>query len=203
MLAWISNHMSCKVWGEINYPFPNFAGTTVEVWERLSNFIPYFKIVKGATVDNNKLLCAPCNQITWRHYYDRHKLWCRLDIISMRTLLMYAPAKCLACTHPTHWTLGPIHCQFSHHYLNSIENLFGYNSICGHHITKNNFCTCKTSQLSCHVQNLVAITLFEIRKRNFIRIWVSMELLFVNWFPERYDLHFADVYSLSCWCSFL
>ena len=36
--------MPCKVWGEINYPFPNFNGTAVEVWEWISNFIPYFVI---------------------------------------------------------------------------------------------------------------------------------------------------------------
>ena len=26
--AWISIHMSCKVWQEITYPFPNFNGCT-------------------------------------------------------------------------------------------------------------------------------------------------------------------------------
>ena len=31
-----------KVWGEIIYPFPNFNGATVEVWEWISNFIPHF-----------------------------------------------------------------------------------------------------------------------------------------------------------------
>ena len=31
-----------KVWGEISYPFPNFNGGTVEVWEWLRNFIPNF-----------------------------------------------------------------------------------------------------------------------------------------------------------------
>ena len=31
--AWISNYMPTKVWYEITYPFPNFNGTTVEVWE--------------------------------------------------------------------------------------------------------------------------------------------------------------------------
>ena len=35
--AWISNHMSSKVWDEITYPFPNFNGCTVEVWEWISN----------------------------------------------------------------------------------------------------------------------------------------------------------------------
>ena len=27
---------------EIPYPFPNFNGVTVEVWEWISNFMPYF-----------------------------------------------------------------------------------------------------------------------------------------------------------------
>ena len=40
--AWISNHMSNEVWDEITYPFPNFNGCTVEVWEWKSNFIPHF-----------------------------------------------------------------------------------------------------------------------------------------------------------------
>ena len=30
------------VWDEITYPFPNFNGFTVEVWEWISNFILYF-----------------------------------------------------------------------------------------------------------------------------------------------------------------
>ena len=30
------------VWDEISYPFPNFNGSTVEVWEWISNFIPHF-----------------------------------------------------------------------------------------------------------------------------------------------------------------
>ena len=38
--VWIRNYKSSKVWDEITYPFPN--GETVEVWERLSNFIPHF-----------------------------------------------------------------------------------------------------------------------------------------------------------------
>ena len=40
--AWISNHMSSKVWGEITYPFPNFNGCTVDVWECC--FIPHFTV---------------------------------------------------------------------------------------------------------------------------------------------------------------
>ena len=35
--VWINNHTPSKVWDEITYPFPNFNGATVEVWEWLSN----------------------------------------------------------------------------------------------------------------------------------------------------------------------
>ena len=31
-----------NVWGEITYPFPDFNGAAIEVWERIGNFIPYF-----------------------------------------------------------------------------------------------------------------------------------------------------------------
>ena len=31
-----------KKWDEITYPFPDFNGATVDVWEWISNFIPYF-----------------------------------------------------------------------------------------------------------------------------------------------------------------
>ena len=37
--AWISDSIHYKVWDEITYPLPNFNGTTVEVWEWISNFI--------------------------------------------------------------------------------------------------------------------------------------------------------------------
>ena len=30
------------MWDEINYPFSKFKGSTIEVWEWISNFIPYF-----------------------------------------------------------------------------------------------------------------------------------------------------------------
>ena len=32
------------MWDEIDYPFPNFNGYTVEIWDWLSNFIPHFII---------------------------------------------------------------------------------------------------------------------------------------------------------------
>ena len=34
--------MPGEVWVEITYPFPNFNGCTVEVWERIGNFISYY-----------------------------------------------------------------------------------------------------------------------------------------------------------------
>ena len=40
--AWISNHMPSKLWDEITYLFPNLKGCSVEDWEWISNFIPYF-----------------------------------------------------------------------------------------------------------------------------------------------------------------
>ena len=36
--------MLSKVWDDITYPFPNFNGCAVDVWERISNFIPHFII---------------------------------------------------------------------------------------------------------------------------------------------------------------
>ena len=47
--AYISNHMPSKVWDEITYPFPNFNGAAVEVWEWISNFIPHFIMVVKIT----------------------------------------------------------------------------------------------------------------------------------------------------------
>ena len=37
-------HTVSEVWGEITYPFPNVNGATVEVLERIRNFIQYFLI---------------------------------------------------------------------------------------------------------------------------------------------------------------
>ena len=34
--------MTSEMWYEITYPFPNFNGCTIEVWEWISNFIPQF-----------------------------------------------------------------------------------------------------------------------------------------------------------------
>ena len=40
--TWMSNHIHYKVWNEITYPFINFNGVTVEVYEWISNFISHF-----------------------------------------------------------------------------------------------------------------------------------------------------------------
>ena len=40
--AWVTNRISSKKWDEIIYPFSNFNGCTVEVWEWISNFITHF-----------------------------------------------------------------------------------------------------------------------------------------------------------------
>ena len=39
---WISNYIHYKVWDEITYPFPNFNGATIEVWEWIHNFMLHF-----------------------------------------------------------------------------------------------------------------------------------------------------------------
>ena len=49
LLTWVHfnpsiDHVPSKVKGEITYPFPNFNGCTVEVWELIGNFIPHFII---------------------------------------------------------------------------------------------------------------------------------------------------------------
>ena len=40
--TWISTYVPTNVWDEIIYPFPNFNRATGEVWEWISNFLPYF-----------------------------------------------------------------------------------------------------------------------------------------------------------------
>ena len=38
----IGRHTPSKEWGEITYPFPNFNGRTVQVWEGIGNFTSHF-----------------------------------------------------------------------------------------------------------------------------------------------------------------
>ena len=53
ILAWICHRMSSKVWDEIACLFPNFNGTTVEVWEWISKLTPHIKlnIITGVNVN--------------------------------------------------------------------------------------------------------------------------------------------------------
>ena len=37
----MSNYMGSKLWDEITYPFPNFNGATIGVWEWVSYFISH------------------------------------------------------------------------------------------------------------------------------------------------------------------
>ena len=40
--AWVFYYIYYDMWDEMTYPFPNFNGYTVEVWEWISIFIPHF-----------------------------------------------------------------------------------------------------------------------------------------------------------------
>ena len=41
-----------KVWDEITYYFKNFNGAIVETWEWISNFIPYFTVIRVISWNN-------------------------------------------------------------------------------------------------------------------------------------------------------
>ena len=43
--AWISNYIHYNVGNEITYPFPNFNGAAIEVWEWISDLISNFTSV--------------------------------------------------------------------------------------------------------------------------------------------------------------
>ena len=64
------------MWDEITYPFPNFKGGTVEVWDWIRNFIPHFI---GHVIAYHTLITvgvvAPC-------YALRHVLMFRPSVIS-------------------------------------------------------------------------------------------------------------------------
>ena len=39
-----NTYMPGKVWNWITYPFQNFSGATVDIWERISNCIPHYRM---------------------------------------------------------------------------------------------------------------------------------------------------------------
>ena len=101
--AWISNHTPCKVWDEITYPFPNFNGATIEVWEWISNYIPHFKmdvITHSSTLKYHRLLKSTLRGdhglrtahsqlisgllMTWQHKRpENQQLWYWLNFLGL------------------------------------------------------------------------------------------------------------------------
>ena len=55
--------MPCKLWDEITYPFPNFNGCTVEVWEWISNFTPHF-IIDVITYPCSGIKMKQCGELS-------------------------------------------------------------------------------------------------------------------------------------------
>ena len=73
-LTWI--HIQHKVWDKITYPFPNFNGCAVEVWEWISNLIWHLimDVITYPCWDQNQSLLvkgAPVHQQFW--YLNRRR----------------------------------------------------------------------------------------------------------------------------------
>ena len=59
--------ITCPAKCEWNYPFPNFHGATVQVWEWISNFIPHFIM---------NVITYPCLiQISPCYHVSKKRLW--------------------------------------------------------------------------------------------------------------------------------
>ena len=76
--AWISNYVHYKVWDEIIYPFPNFNGCTVEVWELISKFNKRFLM---------DVITYPCWNSCWSMLANgvSQTKWCHI----MKSLCMF------------------------------------------------------------------------------------------------------------------
>ena len=63
--TWISSHIPSKVWDEITYPFLNFNGCTVEVWEWINNFTPHLimDVIMLCMVMTQFAQDNPCNSL--------------------------------------------------------------------------------------------------------------------------------------------
>ena len=57
--AWINNHMPSTVWDEITYPFLNFNGRVVDVWERKGYFIS-ISIIDSVITIHAGIKIKPC-----------------------------------------------------------------------------------------------------------------------------------------------
>ena len=92
------------------------------------------------------------------------------------------------CVHVYGWAVrlrGPFHQRFFAHNSNSMETLTCHNSVAGHQIATN-FCTCHDSTAVVPCTKLCGdhcIRIELIVKRNFHRIWIAMEKLFVKRAP--------------------
>ena len=74
--AWISNHTPSKVWDGITYPFLNFNGCTVEVWEWISNFIPH--IIMGVITYPCWTMLVKGGPGGWWCLIWHHRIWSTL-----------------------------------------------------------------------------------------------------------------------------
>ena len=54
LYRWIGKNSHYKVWDELSYPFPNFDGATVEIWDWINNFIPRYSILGSRLNHVNK-----------------------------------------------------------------------------------------------------------------------------------------------------
>ena len=88
--AWISNHLSSKVWDQITYTFPNLNSATVEVWKWISNFIPNFVMDVITHSCWDKSSCSG-SKIT--------KLWCFLVWCHLNTNAKYVFCRKLFYNH--------------------------------------------------------------------------------------------------------
>ena len=77
--------MSSEVGGEITYPFPNFNGCTVEVWEWISIYIPHF-IMDGITYPCTTYPFSAEWQRQWVPQHTRKDKWTLGKILKQRCL---------------------------------------------------------------------------------------------------------------------
>ena len=78
--------MPNKVWSEITYPFPNFNGCTIEVWEWICNFILYFIL---------DIITNPC----WETIHYLRHCW---NIVNWMNPPSQTPVKLLIKTKKMH-----------------------------------------------------------------------------------------------------
>ena len=73
ILAWINNYILYNMLDEITYPFPNFNGCAIEVWELINNFVPHFWVY-----DFLSMLGIQLNHVSkrspWPHTHMEAKL---------------------------------------------------------------------------------------------------------------------------------